>query len=393
LGFLSNAISADIKGNGKDKLDYTILVSEQEFVTAAVFTTNRVKAAPVKYNMGLLRDSKDKLFSGVVVNSGNANACTGDAGMIACADITNAIEWSLDLECGAVLICSTGVIGKPMPVKKMLDKVPELVEGLDDDNGKLFARAIMTTDTVKKEAAWIIETPHGNYTIGAACKGAGMVDPSMATVLGFITTDVDIDATELQNMLGEAVKNSFNCISVDGDRSTNDSCFVFANGMTGILLDTPELLDQFEAALNEVCTWMAKELVRDAEGATKFVKLIVREARSKEDALKCAAAIANSSLVKTMFAGCDPNWGRLMSSAGASGAIFEENDVDIWFDGLLYVSNGMIVDEALESEVYKIMNNPEYTITIELGAGDDVATYYTCDLTQEYVAINADYRS
>ena len=393
LGFSANAVSADVKGNGKTKLDMTLLMSEQEFVTAAVFTTNLVKAAPVKYDMTLLTESREKLFSGVIVNSGNANACTGEAGLKACSDITSAVEKLLELKKGSLLISSTGVIGKQMPVDRMLAKLPELCDGLEDEHGSLFAEAIMTTDTVKKEIAYFIDTPEGGYSIGGACKGAGMIDPSMATLLAYVTTDADIEAADLQKLLSEVVQDTFNCVTVDGDRSTNDTLFAFANGMSDVEINTAEKLSQFKEALRAVCKWMAISLARDGEGATKLVTIAVKGAKSKEDALKCASTISNSCLVKTMFAGCDPNWGRLMSSAGASGASFDESRVKIFFNDLPYVENGMIIDEALESKVYEIMKTPEYSITLDLGAGSAEATYYTCDLTKEYVAINADYRS
>lgn len=391
LGFAANATAADVKANKKGNLDFTVLVSDEALEVSAVFTTNLVKAAPVKYDMDLLSRQSEKY--GVVVNSGNANACTGGKGMKACEDITSEFERLMELPERSLFICSTGVIGNQMPVERMLAKAQELVDGVEDDKGDLFAKAIMTTDTVAKECAVIVHTDRGSYCIGASAKGAGMIDPAMATLLGFVTTDADIKADKLNKILAEVVENTFNSITIDGDRSTNDTLLVLANGMSDVPVSTDDELALFKDALTQVCKKMALAMVKDGEGATKLVTINVQGAKDSAQAKLCAAKIANSLLVKTMFAGCDPNWGRLMSTAGSSGAVFDEASVSIWFDTLHYVKNGEIVDPALEKKVYEIMKTPEYSITLDLGAGGGEAVYYTCDITKEYVAINADYRS
>ncbi|MDR2401395.1 MAG: bifunctional glutamate N-acetyltransferase/amino-acid acetyltransferase ArgJ [Deferribacteraceae bacterium] len=386
-GFRAAAAAADIKGKNSGKLDFALLVSDEACETAALFTTNRVKAAPIQYSANLIKGGAK--FFGVAANSGNANACSGKAGLSVCAEIVSAAEKAAGLNAGSLLAASTGVIGVPLPSEKMLKKIPLLVGNLDDENGRAFAEAIMTTDTVSKEFAVLCNTESGVYVIGGAAKGVGMLEPALATMLVFITTDADLPQSRLQTALEKAAALSFNAITVDGDMSTNDTVYLFANAMSGIKPD----LFQFEEALIYVCKKLALMLVKDGEGAKKLVTVKVCGAKDDRQAKLCAKKIANSPLVKTMFAGEDPNWGRLVAAAGASGAEFEPDNISVRFDGLLYVANGELVDPSLERKAISVMKKPEYLIEIDLKAGSSEFTCYSCDLTKEYIAINADYRS
>ena len=388
IGFYASAVCADVKGKGKGNEDYTLLTSEVPCRAAAVFTKNRFAAAPVKFCKDVLSKNSTKIQA-IAVNSGNANACTGEGGLEACGRLASDIQEQLGFPANSVLGMSTGVIGVPLPVERMLDAHDGLLDGLDSDSGEKFAKAIMTTDTFKKEIAVLIETDNGAYVVAGCAKGAGMIAPDMATMLTFITTDAEVSEKRLQRALDKAMDKSFNSITVDGDMSTNDSVFILANGFSGIVPHGQE----FEEAVQFVCTELAKMIVKDGEGATKFVTINVEGAETYEDAEKCAFAIANSPLVKTMFAGSDPNWGRLMSTIGASNVQCEENRVEIYFGELKYVENGLITDPVLEGEAFEIMKKDEVEIKINLNAGDFSKTVYTCDLTREYISINADYRS
>lgn len=387
LGFSASAVTADIKGNKKGKADLTLLYSDLPFKTAAVFTTNNIKAAPVKHAIELLKEKNE--FSAIVVNSGNANASTGPEGLENVNTIVSAFEEALDTGENSVLMSSTGTIGVKMPVDKVLRRVDELIYELDDSNSNMFAKAIMTTDTKPKEIGVLVETPGGAYVVAGAVKGAGMIAPHMATMLCYITTDALVSAENLQTTLKQAVDSSFNSITVDNDMSTNDTVFLMANGMSGIIPN----MEQFQEVVSYVALELAKMIVKDGEGATKFVTINVRNAASDEEAKKCAFAIANSPLVKTMFYGEDPNWGRLISTVGASGVKAEEEKIDMYFEDLPYVKNGIIIDEKLEEKAARIMKQDEITITIDLNMGKGEKTVYTCDFSKEYVSINADYRT
>lgn len=390
LGFSSAATAADIKGNGNDKLDYGILVSMIPCEVAAVFTKNNVKAPPLIFAKERLASGNK--ISGILVNSGNANACTGKEGMEKCRILTEEGEKVLKLDRDSLLISSTGVIGEQLPVNKMkkhLRDLPELLTGYDEE----FAECILTTDTRTKRLAVLVETESGAYVIGGVVKGSGMIAPDMATMLSFITTDAMISEENLKKCLNSAVEESFNSITVDGDMSTNDSVFIFANGLSGININTEKHLQEFQKSLNFLCRELAKEIVKDGEGATKFVTIRVKNAASKEEAKRCGMKIANSPLVKTMFFGEDPNWGRLMACTGASLVTMQEDKVDIYFNSLKYVENGVLIDKKLEKEAAAIMSEESFTITIDLNIGNSEAEVYTSDLSYDYVKINADYRT
>ncbi|TCK59976.1 bifunctional glutamate N-acetyltransferase/amino-acid acetyltransferase ArgJ [Seleniivibrio woodruffii] len=387
LGFLASAVNADVKGKGKDKKDLCLLYSEVPFKTAAVFTANTFKAAPLRHAMELMKQGKE--FQAVLVNSGNANACTGALGIENCETLAQAVADSLGIDPSKVLTGSTGTIGVQLPVDRMVSHIETLADELDDGNSDLFAEAIMTTDTFPKQAGVLVETANGAYVVAGVTKGAGMIAPNMATMLCYITTDAMVNDKNLQAALDHAVKGSFNSITVDNDMSTNDTVFLMANGMSGIIPD----MDEFKEAVATVCLELAKMIVKDGEGATKFITVNVKNASTEEDAKKCAFLIANSPLVKTMFHGEDPNWGRLMACVGASGVKADESTTDLYFEDLLYAKGGLIIDPAMEPKAAAIMKQPEISITLDLNTGSESATVYTCDLSREYIAINADYRS
>jgi len=389
LGFSSAAVVADIKGNRSGKLDLAVLISETPCEVAAVFTKNKIKAAPVIAGMSQLKNDK---FYGIIVNSGNANACTGKKGIEDYYTITENFADKMGYPKNSMLMSSTGVIGVKMPVDKIINSFDELIEKIDDEDDD-FSKAIMTTDTRPKKIAVLVQTSKGVYVIGATAKGAGMIAPSMATMLCFITTDVALPKNNMQQILSRAVEKSFNSITVDGDMSTNDSVFLFSNGLSGIVLSCEEELKQFEYALTFVCQYLAKEIVLDGEGATKLVNITVKNAKSYDDAKTCAFKIANSPLVKTMFFGSDPNWGRLMASVGASLIEIDPDIIDIYFNDLKYVENSSLIEPSLEKKVHEIMLTKEYNITIDLKIGNSDATVMTCDFSYDYVKINADYRS
>ncbi len=402
MGYRASAVYADIKGVGRERLDLGLLLSDNKATVSSFFTTNLVKAAPVLYDIKILSKSNPKI-SAIIVNSGNANACTGIDGDNDCISIVSALAKKLKIHQDEVFISSTGVIGNRLPADKIISKLDQLIEQLDDDDGDMFADAILTTDQFRKEVAVISTYTDSNdelksFIIGGTTKGAGMIAPSLATMLAFITTDVEIDKPLLDKILKTAIDKSFNSISVDGDMSTNDTVVVLANATCSIKIDESNV-DIFTTALERVLTDLALMIVEDAEGGTKVVAIEVKGAKTDQDAKLCASKIANSPLVKTMFTGNDPNWGRLMSSAGASGADFDPNKVDIFFSDndddnpLHYVKNGLIIDTNLENAVHQIMLKPKYTITIDLNNGDGYTKFYTSDLTIEYIKINADYRS
>ena len=390
VGFRAAAGAADIKGKNLERDDCGLILSDNPCVYAGVFTTNLVKAAPVIYDMELL--SKGGSILAVLANSGNANACTGENGLKDCQKLAAAYGNALDIKPESILIASTGVIGVPLPVDKIISIKEVLVDGLADDKGLDFAKAIMTTDTTVKETAVCVELHNGIVTIGGCTKGAGMIAPSLATMLTFITTDALIEKKLLQKALNECVEQTFNRVTVDGDMSTNDSIIILANGMSGNII-TEENYEEFKAGLIKLMNYLAKQVALDGEGATRMITIEVVNAATLEEAKLCASKIANSPLVKTMFTGCDPNWGRLMASAGASGAKFDPENVDIYFNDLHYVSKGIIINPELEEKAYEIMKELQYVIKLDLHAGESSTKFYTCDLTQDYIKINADYRS
>lgn len=393
-GFLAGTAAAHIKY--PDKQDLTLVVSEHDCTTAAVFTQNQVAAALVIVDKETLQADKSPIRA-IVANAGNANACTGQPGLENAHDTQAAAAASLGVQANQVLLLSTGVIGVQLPMARMLPGIQTAASQLSPEGGLSAAQAIMTTDTHPKHLAVQIELSGGIVTIGGMAKGSGMIHPHMATMLGVVTTDAQVASELLDGMLKTAVNASFNRISVDGDTSTNDTVLLLANGASGVPVNDPESIPIFQEALTYLCTELAKMIIRDGEGATKFVEIQVTGAQTGGDAHAIAATIATSPLVKTAFAGSDANWGRILAAAGRAGVSFDQNHVELWIgidasDELQLVSEGMPTPYQ-EAEAAHIFAQPAFKIRFDLGAGQAADAMWTCDLTHEYVSINADYRT
>ena len=385
-GFRAAAVFVGIKAANKSREDMALVASEVPAVGAGVFTTNRVKAAPVRVSRAHLRSPHS---CAVLLNSGNANACTGPCGIAAAKALAGRLAEVLHCGVRRVMVCSTGRIGVPLPLDKMADKLPELAARLSTSGGAAAAKAIMTSDTYAKEYAVEVKLPGGSVRVGGMAKGAGMIDPNMATMLCVITTDAKLSKGTLQNALHHAVERSFNRITIDGDMSTNDTVLALANGASGgasIKNGSPEHA-LFTEALNEVCTRLAFMIVRDGEGVSKFVTVQVRGASSLQAARKVAEAVANSTLVKCAWAGNDPNWGRILDAAGYCGVRIREELVDIYYDGVAAVRGGTAAPTPKEKLV-KAVSGDKFTVTIDLHQGKAFYTVYTTDLTEKYVELN-----
>ncbi len=389
-GFLFSTAEAGIKKTGRK--DLGLIYSEVPAAAVAVFTTSTVKAAPVLVS----REHIEGGFAqALIVNSGNANACTGEPGMIVARETSRLVANGLGIDTTAVQVCSTGVIGVQMPLEKIRNAIPVLVEGLNSGTLDDIAQAIMTTDTFPKMEARSGQAGEASYTVAGIAKGAGMIMPNMATMLSFIMTDANVEPTFLQQAFRHAVDCSFNAITVDGDMSTNDTCLIMANGMSGnppITAGSPEG-NSFAIILNEVLLSLAKQIVKDGEGATKFVEIRINGAKNDFDAKRAAMAIANSSLVKTAFFGQDANWGRIFAAVGYSGAEVDQSLLSLHFDDVCMARNGIFAGEDAEARGTEVLKQKEFTVSIDLGIGSGTATVYTSDLTHEYISINADYRS
>jgi glutamate N-acetyltransferase/amino-acid N-acetyltransferase len=367
-------IAAAATGIKKEGFDVGLIVSDRPAAAAAVFTRNAFPAAPVLLSKANLAESGHRVRA-LLVNSGNANAATGQDGMAAARRCSAEVARQVGCSPAEVLIASTGVIGRTFPAEKICSAIPKLISSTSRDVDG-FCRAIMTTDTFPKVAA----TSIGNATILGFAKGAGMIHPNMATMLCFIISDAQIGALELERALRAAVDRSFHSITVDGDTSTNDVVAVLANGASGV---TPDAAS-FQAALDEVCQELAKSIVRDGEGATKFIELIIEGAPSDEDARLIGRTIARSPLVKTAIYGCDPNWGRLIAAIGNSGVVLKSEKVDLYVDDIPLMAGDL--QKASEH-----MAEKNVRIRVVLHSGPGKAIVWTCDLTEEYIRINADY--
>jgi glutamate N-acetyltransferase / amino-acid N-acetyltransferase len=385
-GFLCSAIACGIKDSAKLRLDLGLIYSKVPAVTAAAFTSNKVKAAPVKVCQAHLRTND---IRGIVVNSGNANACTGPRGICDAKTMAASTAAGLGLGPTQVLVGSTGIIGLPMPMERILPKIPELIKGLGRGNNDAIAHAIMTSDTKPKTIS--IAFPIGRKTIriGAIAKGAGMISPSMGTMLCCITTDVAIGLAELKKCVSNAVQSSFNRITIDGDTSTNDTVIVMANGAAGnrrLRRPGPQC-ETFYNALEWVMLQMAKAIVGDGERVTKFVEIEVRGAATHMDARRVAETVANSLLVKCSWNGGDANWGRVMHAIGYSRARIREEQIDIYFDGHIATRNGIAANTPVEV-LRKAVAKKEFTVTIDLNCGEAAYNVYTSDISQAYVDFN-----
>lgn len=395
-GFLSASTAAGIKY--KDRKDMALLYSEVPCRVAGTFTTNVVKAAPVKWDQEIVKNSA--YAQAVVVNAGIANACTGAEGYGYCKDTADVAAEALQIPPEAVLVASTGVIGMQLPMDKIAGGVKAMAPALDGslESGTLSAQAIMTTDTKKKEVAVQIELGGVTVTIGGMCKGSGMIHPNMCTMLAFVTTDAAISKELLQEALSEDVKDTYNMISVDGDTSTNDTVLLLANGMAGNveITEKNEDYEVFKQALNVVNETLAKKMAGDGEGCTALFEVKVVGAESKEQAVTLSKSIITSSLTKAAIFGHDANWGRILCAMGYSGARFDPEQVDLFFESaagkLQIIRDGVALDYS-EEEATKILSEPEVTAIADVKMGEASATAWGCDLTFDYVKINADYRS
>ncbi len=386
-GFRAGAVHAGIRSDTpEDVLDVTILVADGETTGAAVFTKNKVTAAPVVLSREHIGKAAPRA---VVVNSGNANAAVGDQGMTDARASAEMVAEKLGLRPEEVLVCSTGVIGVPMPMDVMRNGI-EAVE-LSDSAGHDFALAIMTTDLASKESAATVEIGGKTVTVAGTTKGSGMIHPDMATMLAFVTTDAAIEQDCLKRILERSVSRSFNMISVDGDTSTNDTLMVIANGAAGNTpINSGEDETLIEEAITHVSMELAKAIVRDGEGATKLIEINVSGALSDDDARQAARVISTSPLVKTAVFGNDPNWGRVMMALGRSMIEMQESKVTLHFNDICVLEKGQAVpfdrDEAVER-----MKQSEVRFDVSLGLGDAAATAWTCDFSYEYVRINGEY--
>lgn len=393
-GFEAAAVKAGVKY--LDRLDLTLVVSRQPCTAAALFTQNQVAAAPVLIDRATIAANAGSIRA-VVANAGNANACTGQSGMENARAMQRMTAEAIQCQPDQVLVLSTGVIGVQLPMDKVEAGIATASTRLSPDGGKSAAQAIMTTDTHAKQLAVQVRLPGGVVTIGGMAKGSGMIHPNMATMLGVITTDAAIDADTLDSLLRTAVDASFNRISVDGDTSTNDTVMLLANGASGVDISDADSVQLFSEALSYLCTQLAKMIVKDGEGATKFVTIQVRSGSSEADAHAAAIAIATSPLVKTAFAGSDPNWGRILAAAGRAGILFDQNRTSLWI-GLSHPCDLQLVacgtpTDYLEADAAAIFRQDSFMVELDLGAGDGEATVWTTDLTHAYISINADYRS
>ncbi len=388
LGFHASGLHCGVRRN---RSDLALIVSDRPASAAAVFTTNLVKAAPVLVSQAHLLASGG-MARGIVINAGNANACTGEHGMQAARAMAAETARLLGVPDCEVLVSSTGVIGEKLPVERILAALPRAAGSLSSSGGLDAANAILTTDTCTKQAVRTVITAQGcSYTMGGVAKGSGMIHPNMATTLGFVTTDAAIAPAMLQASLRRATERSFNRITVDGDTSTNDMVGILANGASGAVIDDAEL-PAFEAALTDLLTDLARQVARDGEGATRLVTIDVTGAKCEEDAVQVAKTIATSPLVKTAIYGRDANWGRIIAAAGRSGVHVVAERMSITANGLSLLQPGLNASFS-EEEALKRLSQDEVTLTIDLGLGDCSATVWTCDLTPGYVTINAAYRS
>ncbi|MDE7434485.1 MAG: bifunctional glutamate N-acetyltransferase/amino-acid acetyltransferase ArgJ [Lachnospiraceae bacterium] len=395
-GFMAAAAAAGIKY--ENRADMAMIYSSSPCVCAGTFTTNIVKAAPVKWDQKIVQDSKS--VQAVIVNAGIANACTGEEGLSYCRKTAECVGEQLNLEPEAVLVASTGVIGKQLPIDRICAGAKMLGKKLNADiaSGHEAAQAIMTTDTKEKEVAVRLTLGGHTVTIGGMCKGSGMIHPNMCTMLSFITTDAAISKELLQEALSMTVQDTYNMVSVDGDTSTNDTCLVLANGMAGNeeITERNEDYKAFCEALYAVNETLAKKMAGDGEGATALFEVKILHARDKAQAVALSKSVVSSSLTKAMIFGHDANWGRILCAMGYSGADFDPEQVDIWFESaagkISIMENGVQVDYS-EEEATRILSEPEVTAVADVKEGEASATAWGCDLTYDYVKINADYRS
>jgi glutamate N-acetyltransferase/amino-acid N-acetyltransferase len=387
-GFKASGIASGIKKNNQK--DLGLIYTQTPAKAAGVFTRNQIQAAPVIVNRKRIQSGEAQA---IVVNSGNANCCTGQQGMEDAFEMARLTAFGLGLGEEKTLVASTGVIGVKLPISKIKAALPRLVKALDSEGFENFAHAIMTTDTIAK-----IVTRHGRingkeFTVTGVAKGSGMVCPNMATLLAFVCSDIDVQSDYLGYATYIAAERSFNRVNVDGDTSTNDMVLTLANGMSGAVVENSLHKASFQGVLDEVLKELSKMIVQDAEGATKCVDIKVMGAKSDEDAHRVASTIANSNLVKTAFFGEDANWGRILAAAGRAGVTLKSDRIDVFFNDVRMCHNGIGCGDMAENQATQVMKKPEYTVTVDLKLGSGQASMLTCDFSLDYVRINADYRS
>jgi glutamate N-acetyltransferase / amino-acid N-acetyltransferase len=387
-GFQAAGVAAGIKKDGRK--DLGLILADRPAAVAGVFTRNRVQAAPVRLD-------RERVGAGacraVVVNSGNANCCTGEAGYRNALRMARAAAAGVNIPEHHVLVASTGVIGEPLPIERIEQTLPDLVRALSPEGVTDFAEAIMTTDRVPKGISRQGRIGGRTFTVTGVAKGAGMIRPDLATMLCFIMTDLEADPVVLREALAAGAQRSFNRITVDGDTSTNDTILLMAGGVSGAAIRTPAAQASFQTVLDDVMIALAKWVVKDAEGSNKLVEISVRGAGSDADARRVAETIAHSPLVKTALFGEDANWGRILAAAGRAGVPLDPGRVDIFIGPVQMVSGGTGCGKEAETEATRVLRGEEFTIAIDLRLGTGAASMYTCDFSLDYVKINADYRS
>ncbi|MGA7707878.1 MAG: bifunctional glutamate N-acetyltransferase/amino-acid acetyltransferase ArgJ [Acidobacteriaceae bacterium] len=395
-GFRFGAVRAGIKPSGKP--DFACVSAAEGTTAAAVFTSNRMVAAPVLVGRDHLRRSGGRVRF-VAVNAGNANCATGEQGIEACLTVCKAAAKEFSCSAEEVIPSSTGIIGVPLPAEKLVAALPQIATQLGTSSAHVqqFAEAILTTDTRAKIASLQINMGDKQVHLFGVAKGAGMIAPQLvphATMLVYIFTDAKVEAADLQIFLNEAIEPTFNCISIDGDTSTNDTVLLLASGASGATVTYAaqnETSKAFSQALRNICGSLARQVIEDGEGAGHVVELAIEGASSEEDARRIARSIANSPLVKTAFAGCDPNWGRILAAAGYSGASINPARASIWIGGLPVCRNGRAAQDFDKNKVHGAMLQRTVLVRVDLGMGHGTCEFLTCDLTAEYIRINAEY--
>jgi glutamate N-acetyltransferase / amino-acid N-acetyltransferase len=388
-GFSFSALAAGIKTSGR--LDLALVEAAPETSAAALFTKNRVVAAPLEVGRAHLSKTKGRMRA-VIVNSGNANCATGEAGLSACEQVCQKVASMLGIRPEEVFPSSTGIIGVPLPAEKIVVKLPELVESREATPAAMyqFAQAIMTTDTRQKVASVGFSLGTSQVSLLGIAKGSGMIHPQLATMLVYLFTDVAATPAELKQLASEACDQSFNCISVDGDTSTNDTVLLLASGQSGIQLKDVGVRKKFANALLKVCQSLAEQIVSDGEGVQHVIRLLIEQAKNRREALQVAGTIAHSLLVKTAWAGADPNWGRILAAVGRSGVALDPKRVSIYI-GKQMVCKGGVGFRFDEARAHQDLAQPSCDIRVRLGRGHSSTAFITSDLTAEYVRINADY--
>ena len=389
-GFRAAGVAAEVKYKGRK--DVALIVADTPCAAAAVFTTNKVAAAPVLYDRQVVRGGR---IQAILANSGCANACTGEQGLKDAELSALATAGELGIRPEHVLVASTGVIGRRLPMDRLLAgmKLAKESLGCDDEHGLDAEMAVMTTDTRPKQACATVTIAGRKVTVGGMSKGSGMIEPNMATMLGFITTDAAITPAMLKRALGLAINKSFNRVVVDGDESTNDSVFLLASGQAGnpMINKAGEDFRLFLEALEAVCISLAKQMATDGEGATKFVTVTVKGAKTEKDAERAARAVAKSPLAKTSWFGRDPNWGRVLAAVGYSGAEVVDMETEVFYDKVWAFRRGQIADAKQLEKLSKVLKKDAFEVVVDLHLGSGESSIYTCDFSLDYVHINADY--